>query len=601
VSALLVRLGAYRGWWLGLLLGLAGCQPSPTAAPPGQALPPSALAARFQALLRRGDAAYAQKRGYRSFAQAQRSYDSARALADRSGDTLLLAEAVFAQARVYDAWNQEPRQTVAYFQRAADLFGRRPAAWRRYFYARYLVAHAYEKVPDSLHAVQTLRGLLPDLAAFPDTARRRAMLAVEMALTSTEVRNYALADTLLRRFVNRPGLLRDDPATYDYRTHYYLVQSRLDVRYRHRPASSYLDSLALAYRGAGRRLDRLFLSQQLAHLLAEAGRYPAAYRFLSTAVGIGDSLADGGDLAELRQTLVRSEQRAEAQAAAAQQSRTRATWALGAAVVVISLLSFYLARQSRLARQQARRLARANQQLGTANTELARVNEQLDDKVAQVELLNKEIQHRVKNNLHILFSLLRMQERRATSPDVLAQLQAARLRVESIAALHNQLMRRPHDVSLADFLRTLTATVVACLANERQVITHLQTDALALAQDSYFPLSLILNELITNSVKYADTQGQPLELTVRVVAQPEGTRFSYADNGRAPEHADRPDYGARPDPAAAAGLGTQIITLLARQLRATLHTPAPYHYELLIPPVLVFADDDLLPALPALA
>ena len=60
-----------------------------------------------------------------------------------------------------------------------------------------------------------------------------------------------------------------------------------------------------------------------------------------------------------------------------------------------------------------------------------------------MELLNKEIQHRVKNNLHMIFSLLQMQERRTDNEEVIEQLQAARLRVESIAALHNQLLQQP--------------------------------------------------------------------------------------------------------------------------------------------------------------
>ena len=58
---------------------------------------------RFFALLRAGDSVYARKQAYGSFAQAQTHYDRAQALADQGADTLLLAEAVFARGRVYDA------------------------------------------------------------------------------------------------------------------------------------------------------------------------------------------------------------------------------------------------------------------------------------------------------------------------------------------------------------------------------------------------------------------------------------------------------------------------------------------------------------------
>ena len=562
------------GFLGGLLPEAAGAQPA-APVPGNHPSRPTTGPARFFALLHRGDSVYAQKAGYHSFAQALTYYDQAQALADRSQDTLLLAEAVFARARVYDAWNKEPLKTIQYFQQAAALFDQLPAQRRRALYARHLVAHAYEKVPDAAHAAQALRQLRRELAATPDSVLRLLPFVVEMALSSTEVRQYALADTLLRKFTRR-AWIRNDSATYDYLTHYYLVQSRLDAYYRHRPASPYLDSLQQAYRTTRPLLDRLFLAQNLARLLADAGRYQPAYRYLAIAGQLSDRLVDGGDLGRLRQALLLSEQRAQDQANAAQRTRSRAIWALSGALGIISLLSFYLARQSQRARRQTQHLGTANRQLNAANQELARVNERLDEQVAQVELLNKEIQHRVKNNLHILFSLLRMQERRTEHPEVLAQLQAARLRVESIALLHNQLMRQPDAPPLADFLRTLVSAVVACLANDRQVVTHLQTDALALSSDNYFPLSLILNEWVTNSIKYADTDGQVLEITIGVGQRGADTCLTYADNGRPPA----PGTAAPP-----AGLGTQIIALLARQLRATLSTPPahPYQFTLCIP------------------
>ena len=578
--------GGRRHPWRWAGPGLLLCGLLASAPPPGRAQPatvqqgeearlPATGQARFFALLHRGDSVYAQKAGYQSFGQALIYYDQAQALADASQDTLLLAEAVFARARVYDAWNKEPQKTILYFQQAAALFGRLPGQQHRALYARQLVAHAYEKAPDIPRSVQALRQLRRELAATPDSVLPHLPFVVEMALSSTAVRYYALADTLLRQFTRR-AWIRNDPETYDYLTHYYLVQSRLDVYYRHRLASPYLDSLQQAFRATKPLLDRLFLSQNLAQLLASTGRHRAAYQYLTTAGQLSDQLVDGGDLSQLRQALITSAQRAYVQELAAQRTRTRATWGLGTTLAVISLLSFYLARESRRSRRQTRHLGVANQQLNALNQEMSHVNQQLDEKVAQVELLNKEIQHRVKNNLHILFSLLRMQERRTSNPEVLEQLQAARLRVESIAALHNQLMRRPDALPLAEFLRTLVSSVVACLANDRQVITHLQTNFLSLPPDSYFPLSLILNEWVTNSIKYADTAGQVLEITIHVSQRATEACLAYADNGRPPA----PASGAAP-----AGLGTQIIVLLARQLRATLCIPPaqPYHYTLCIP------------------
>ena len=572
VGSFLLHWGEGRRWLAASLLALAlaaGCQPA--APPPPVAPHPVALRARFFALLYAGDSIYAQKTGYGTFARALTYYNRAQTLADRSQDTALLAEAVFAKGRVYDAWNKEPQKTIQYFQQATALFRRLPDPHSRirYFYAKHLVAHAYDKVPDSLRAVQVLRQLRRELAGAPDTLLRRLPFTVEMALIATEVRNYALADTLLRQLTRR-AWIRNDPDTYDYLHHYYLAQARLDVYLRRHPAAPYLDSLQAAARRAANVMDRQYYAHNLARLSVAAGRPRAGYDYLMQATRLRDSIDNNGDASTLRRALVESETQASARQrhyeAAARIARARTVVLLSGALTIISLLSFYLARQSHHARKSARHLAQTNHVL--------------DEKVAQVELLNKEIQHRVKNNLHMIFSLLQMQERRTDNEEVIEQLQAARLRVESIAALHNQLLGNPSKLDLADFLKQLISAVVDCLANDRKVVTHIQTEALHLPVNSYFALSLILNEWVTNSIKYARPwpATDAIELNVAVQNRSGEVRIAYSDNGQPTE---APAHSARMP----SGLGTQIVVLLTRQLGATLHTApdAPFHYELRIP------------------
>ena len=549
-------------WPLLLLLLPAACQPPAPAAP-------APLKARFQALMHAGDSVYAQRANYGTFARALAYYDSAQTLADRAADTLMLANAAFAKGRVYDAWNRQPQQTIRYYQRAADLMRHQPGQRGRYYHLRHLVAHAYDKVPDSLRTVQTLRQLARELRPLPDSVRRQYGFLVEMGLIATQVGNDALADTLLTTLTRR-AWVRNDPETYDYLSHYYLTQARLDVRYRRRPASPYLDSLGWVYARATNALDREYYSDNLARLYAAAGQYASAYRYQRLNQLVADTLRYGGGVVSLRQALVTSEQRQHQAEAGARTARGRVTVVLSAALAVISLLSFYLSRQTRRARVQSARLVQ--------------LNEKLDDKVAQVELLNKEIQHRVKNNLHMIFSLLHLQERRTDNAEVIEQLQAARLRVESIATLHNQLLTQPEGLDWRRYLRTIISAVVACLAGDKQVVTHLVTDALHLPPNSYFALSLILNEWVTNSVKYAGNAAGQLEINVRMRQLPSGAMcLEYFDNG--PDVGGHSGGAAAAGPADAGGLGSQIVGLLARQLGATLHTRPGnlYHYELCLP------------------
>ena len=532
------------------------------ALPPARAAaaPPDARHRRFFVLLHQGDSVYARKQGYGSFARALLYYDRAQALADQAQDSLLLAEAVFARGRVYDAWNKEPQKTLRYFEQAAQGFAHLPGQWRRYYYARFLVAHAYDKVPDNRRAVQALRRLGRELAAAPDSVRRQVPSTVEMAQSAVQAGNYGLADTLLRTLVRR-AWVRNDPETYNYLDDYYLVQARLDVDYR-RPGrySPYLDSLRAAFAHAPSPPDREYHGRLLAELLAAVGDYRAAYAYANLSRRMYDSLNNHGDVAQMRQVLAESEAQQQALEDTRRSLRQRTIGGLSLGLAVISLLSFYLARQARRARRQAAQLTTANQHL--------------DEQAAQVGLLNKEIQHRVKNNLHMVFSLLQMQERRTDNEEVIEQLQAARLRVESIAALHNQLLNGADaEVNLAEFLKGLISSVVGCLANDRQVVTHIQTEGLRLPANGYLPLSLILNEWVTNTIKYAAVEGPFIEVRVDVKNGPDQVCIAYADNGQVP---------AAP---AAPGLGTQIIGLLTRQLGATLSSPPgqPYHFQLCIP------------------
>jgi two-component sensor histidine kinase len=554
---LLTRALPSPAWWQLFLLSLLVLLP-PGPARAGSPGEPSD-SARFFRLLRQGDSVYAEKKGYGSFARALRYYDQAQELARRTGEARLLAEATFARARVYDAWNRDPARTIALFREAADQFRPLPGQQHRYFYARYLVAHAYDKVPDSLRTVQELRALRRELRALPDPVRRRVPSTVEMALTATHVQAYPLADSLLRELVRR-AWVRNDPETYDYLTHYYLVQARLDVFWRRRPGSPYLDSLAALVDATPTVVDRAFLSEYLGRLYGAAGQYQPAYRSLRQYLDLNDQLINGGQTQQLRQTLVRSEQRATLQQARYERLRTLGFWGMGGSLLLISLLSGFLYR--RIA--QVRRQARAQVQL----------NQRLDEQVQQVALLNKEIQHRVKNNLHMVYSLLQMQERHSSDDTVREQLQTARLRVESIAALHNQLQQQPAaGLDLSGYLQEIITTVVSCLATDHQVVTHLQLLPLPLSASHHLALALLLNEWVTNSLKYAQpAAGQALEIRVALQQTATGYCLTYADNGR-------------PQPPAPAGLGTQITALLVRQLGAELQPAAthPYHYTLNLP------------------
>lgn len=228
--------------------------------------------------------------------------------------------------------------------------------------------------------------------------------------------------------------------------------------------------------------------------------------------------------------------------------------------------------------------------LGSA-IERQRTEELLRAALARQDLLAREMSHRVKNSLAIVASLLALQARSAeTGPDgeaVRAALIDARSRVEAIAGVHDQLWRQgdrdrdetPGEIDLAAFLQTLTANLQSGAPRHRLVCTVAPQ---RIAADQAIPIGLLVNELVTNAVKYAYPEAAfPAggEIRVRAARMAEGLALDVADDGVGlPEDFDI----AR----ASRSLGMRVVLNLSRQLGATLTTPRDgqgAHFHLAVP------------------
>lgn len=508
-----------------------------------------------------GDRVYAAKNGYESFENSLEYYDKAQAFADASQNNLLLAEAAFAKGRVYDAWNKLPQTTIELFDHAADLFYTVPSAFKRYLYVKHLLAHAYDKVNDSANTVNILEQMYNELHQADDTLLRQLPFTAEMALIATEVKNYKLASKILNDLSKR-SWIKNDSDTYDYLNHYYLTKARLDIHHKKLIDSPYLDSLQHVYATAGNILDRMYYSGKLANLFAASGNYRQAYAMSELTKLHADSLNNAPDISSMESALLKSELLAEKRRveyeASMRSVRMRIIIWLSAFLIIITILSIYLYRQKSRYLIQSKKLTAANKLL--------------DEKVNQVEVLNKEIQHRVKNNLHMVFSLLQMQERKSTHEETIDTLQQAMLRIENIALLHNELVITNDNPDLSRHIKNLVSSAVKCLSSDKNIITHINVGASSIKRNHYLALSLILNEWVTNTIKYATPKDEVLQVNISIQSQSSQVIIEFADNGEVQEKKQE-------------GLGTQIIKLLCRQISATLTVMPnnPYHYKLSLP------------------
>ena len=146
-------------------------------------------------------------------------------------------------------------------------------------------------------------------------------------------------------------------------------------------------------------------------------------------------------------------------------------------------------------------------------------NKKISTTLAENELLMREIHHRVKNNLQIISSLLNLQSRFIEDKTAREAIQNGRNRVQSMAILHRNLYTVDDvtSVDMKSYFNSLIKNIFdSYKLTESNVSLHLEVDDIKLDVDSVIPIGLIINELITNSLKHAFGGNQLNKAEIRV-------------------------------------------------------------------------------------
>ena len=195
-----------------------------------------------------------------------------------------------------------------------------------------------------------------------------------------------------------------------------------------------------------------------------------------------------------------------------------------------------------------------------------RANERaLKEALDAKDMLLYEVNHRVKNSLQLVNSLLSLQAGQG-SDELRHNLEDARARIGVVARLHGQLyLSSMHDrIEAGAFLESLVSDTVEALKPSDSVTSHTECDDdVMLLLDQAIPLAIVVNELVTNALKYAfdDQADGTVSLAVR-----------KSDDGKI-EIEVRDDGGGLPDgfdPAVSLGLGMRVSYALVQQLRGEL-------------------------------
>jgi two-component sensor histidine kinase/ligand-binding sensor domain-containing protein len=139
-------------------------------------------------------------------------------------------------------------------------------------------------------------------------------------------------------------------------------------------------------------------------------------------------------------------------------------------------------------------------------TERMLAEEALRASLREKEILLQEVHHRVKNNLQIICSLLDLQSQKLNDEKTLAVFQESYNRIKSIAIIHEKLYQSTslEKINFAEYIETLTNHLLLSYnVNPEAIKTHLDIETIYLNIDTAIPCGLIINELLSNSLKYA--------------------------------------------------------------------------------------------------
>lgn len=178
-----------------------------------------------------------------------------------------------------------------------------------------------------------------------------------------------------------------------------------------------------------------------------------------------------------------------------------------------------------------RLLTQITSQLGLAIDRLT-FYYKMESELRQKNALLKEVHHRVKNNLQIMSSILRMQSRKVDKA-LLPVLDDAQNRIYAMSLVHEQLYRTDNfaAINMRDYVHRLVQIIFGTYQERsKHIETVLEIPDISIPLEKTIPLGLILNELITNAIKYAFPEGRG-KFTIQVTQTDTGIEIVIADNG----------------------------------------------------------------------
>lgn len=208
-----------------------------------------------------------------------------------------------------------------------------------------------------------------------------------------------------------------------------------------------------------------------------------------------------------------------------------------------------------------------NKNLQGANAVVVSKNKELENNLSNIQTLIKEIHHRVKNNMQMISGILTLQEDEYEDENIIKALRDSQNRIKSMSLVHQKLYgtHTLKDVRTKEYVSQLIQFIEDTVSHQTFELSKIIEidDALSFDGDTTANLGLIINELTTNSFKYAFKEHQKNNIEITITKQGDYYKLVYIDNGDGlPD-----DFNFEK----ATSMGMQLIQLLTEQLNGKLN------------------------------
>lgn len=195
----------------------------------------------------------------------------------------------------------------------------------------------------------------------------------------------------------------------------------------------------------------------------------------------------------------------------------------------------------------------------TETTERVLLEKRLAEELEAKEVLLREVNHRIKNSLQMVGTLLNLEARDARAGETQASLKRASMRVHAISSVHERIFRsdKIETVEMQQYVKDLCEAISFSVAPDDNITLDCTSDPLQLKTDTAISVALLINELVTNAYKHAFPHGSG-RIEVKVIHERDTLLISVADNG----------IGKSQN--AKGNIGSKIIVGLVQQLEAEL-------------------------------